>query len=67
MDKKALITGGFVFLIAQAFINLGIFVTFPQMASYAASKDSIQQLLQQVSIIQKDVSDIKNYLMSNKR
>ena len=52
MDKKTLLLYGFVFVIVQSLISLGVFVTFPQMTAYAASKDSIIQIEQQLQRIE---------------
>ena len=52
MDKRTLIYTGLVFGVVQSIVNLGIFVTFPQMAAYAVSKD-------QFSMVRDDVKEIK--------
>lgn len=61
MNKKQLATYGLAFIIIQTIISCGIFVTFPQMTAYAASKDSIEAIQQQLTRIEHKVDKIMGY------
>lgn len=58
MDNKKLITMGIAWLVIQTIISCGIFVTFPQMASYAVSKDSFSIIEKQLQRIEEKVDMI---------
>lgn len=45
MKYKKEITTGIVFVVIQFCISCGIFVTYPQMAAYAVSKDTMELVL----------------------
>lgn len=61
MNKKQLATYGVAFIVIQTIISCGIFVTFPQMTAYAASKDSIEAIQQQLTRIEHKVDKIMGY------
>lgn len=61
MNKKALITYGLVLVVIQTLLSCGIFVTFPQMTAYAASKDSIQQISEQLNRIEHKLDKVMGY------
>lgn len=61
MNKKQLATYGLAFIVIQTIISCGIFVTFPQMTAYAASKDSIEAIQQQLTRIEHKVDKIMGY------
>jgi hypothetical protein len=58
MDKKMLIVCGVVFSILPTLVNLGIFVTFPQMTAYAVSKDTMQIVLDKLNTIDYKIDKI---------
>lgn len=58
MDKKVLITQGLIYSIISAFINWGIFVTFPQMVAYAASKEDISKIETQLQRIEEKIDKL---------
>ena len=61
MDKKTLLSYGFVFFIIQALLSFGIFVTFPQMTAYAAPKDAIAQITEQLNRIERKIDKVMGY------
>jgi hypothetical protein len=61
MNKKTLITYGLVLVVIQTLLSCGIFVTFPQMTAYAASKDSIQQISEQLNRIEHKLDKVMGY------
>lgn len=61
MNKKTLIIYGLILVVVQGFISLGVFVTFPQMAAYAAPKDSIVQIEQQLNRIEEKIDKLMGY------
>lgn len=61
MDKKTLLVYGLVFAVIQAVLNLGVFVTFPQMTAYAASKESIMQIEEQLNRIESKIDKIMGF------
>lgn len=58
MDIKKITICGIIFLVIQAIINTGIFVTFPQMTTYAASKDSIAKIEAQLARIETKIDKL---------
>ncbi|MCD7779987.1 MAG: hypothetical protein LUH05_04875 [Candidatus Gastranaerophilales bacterium] len=58
MDYKKLIVAGLVFITVQFLISAHIFVTFSEMAAYAASKDNLVQLVNQLDRIEKKIDKI---------
>lgn len=58
MNKKTLFVYGFVVVIIQTLLSLGVFVTFPQMTAYAAPKDSIIQIEKQLQRIEEKIDKL---------
>ena len=52
MDKKMLTMYGMILIALQIVISLGIFVTYPQMTSYAVSKDTMDIVLKKLDQIE---------------
>lgn len=52
MKYKKEITTGVVFIVIQFCISCGIFVTYPQMAAYAVSKDTMELVLTKLNKIE---------------
>jgi len=61
MNIKQLTVYGLVFAVIQAIVSCGIFVTFPQMAAYAAPKDAIEQIHEQLNRIEHKVDKLMGY------
>lgn len=61
MDKKTLFYYGLVFLIIQSILSCNIFVTFSQMAAYAAPKDAIAQMTEQLNRIEHKLDKVMGY------
>lgn len=61
MNKKQLASYGLIIVIIQTLISCGIFVTFPQMTAYAASKDSIEQVREQLNRIEHKLDRVMGY------
>lgn len=61
MDKKTLIGYGLVLVVIQMLMGLKIFVTFTDMAAYAASKDSMQMVLERLDRIEHKLDKIIGY------
>ena len=61
MNKKQLVSYGLVLVVIQTLVSCGIFVTFPQMAAYAASKDSIEQVREQLTRIERKIDKVMGY------
>lgn len=61
MNKKELAVYGLVWLVIQASISCGIFVTYPQMAAYAVSKDNMQQIIERLNIIDHKLDKLMGY------
>lgn len=61
MDKKTLIVYGIIFMVVQFLISSGIFVTYQGMTAYAASKDSIQQIQEQLNRIEHKLDKVMGY------
>lgn len=61
MNKKQITLYGIIFIIIQSIISCGIFVTFPQMTSYAAPKDSILQIEQQLTRIEQKIDKLMGF------
>lgn len=57
-NTKKLIGLGLVWVVIQAIISAGIFVTFPQMEAYAASKDSFEQVVTHLENIEKKLDKL---------
>lgn len=55
MSNKKLLIYGIVYLVIQFLITAHIFVTFPEMTAYAASKDSVEQIMKQLTRIEEKV------------
>lgn len=61
MDKKTLIGYGLVLVVIQMLMGLKIFVTFTDMAAYAASKDSMQMVLERLDRIEHKLDKVIGY------
>ena len=61
MDKKTLIGYGLVLLVIQMLMSLKIFVTFTDMAAYAASKDSMQMIIERLDRIEHKLDKMAGY------
>mgnify|MGYP003306951498 CR=1 FL=1 len=61
MDRKAVTTMIVAFAVIQFLISCRIFVTFEGMAAYAASKDSIQQIQEQLNRIEHKLDKVMGY------
>lgn len=61
MNKKTLIFYGLVLVIIQILMNLKIFVTFTDMAAYAASKDSMQMIIERLDRIEHKIDKVVGY------
>lgn len=61
MNKKQLASYGLVLVVIQTLVSCGIFVTFPQMTAYAASKDSIEQVREQLTRIEHKIDKVMGY------
>lgn len=58
MDKKTLIVYGIVLLTIQVLVMLPIFVTYPSMTAYAASKDSIELITDSLNRIEEKIDKL---------
>lgn len=58
MEVRKLLISGIVFLVVQFLITAHIFVTFPEMSAYAASKDSIEQVINRLERIEHKLDKI---------
>lgn len=58
MNIKQLAMYGLVFTMIQAIISCGIFVTFPQMTAYAASKDDLTIIHSQLERIEHKIDKL---------
>lgn len=58
MNKKELIILGLVYITIQALLNLGVFVTFPQMTAYAAPRGDITKIEAQLTRIEDKVDSL---------
>lgn len=61
MDKKAVMVMIIAFAVIQFLISCRIFVTFEGMAAYAAPKDSIQQIQEQLNRIEHKLDKVMGY------
>lgn len=61
MDKRTLAIYGIVFLVLQFILNCGIFVRFSDMEAYAASKDSMVQITEQLTRIEQKIDKVMGY------
>ena len=61
MDKKAVWIYGIAFLIINLVMSLKIFVTFSDMAAYAASKDSLQLIMERLDRIEHKLDKMAGY------
>lgn len=52
------ITGGIVLIVIQVLISCGIFVTFPQMAAYAVSKDVMELVMEKLNRIETKLDNL---------
>lgn len=66
MNTKTITVYGLCFLVLQAIINCGIFVTFPQMAAYAVPKEQFKMILDDLKEIKQSQQIIINELIQNK-
>lgn len=57
MNKKLLV-GGIILYFLPTLMQLGIFVTFPQMTAYAVSKDTMQLVLDKLDTIDRKIDAI---------
>jgi hypothetical protein len=57
-DIKPLILAGIVWTVIQSLISCGIFITFKDMAAYAAPKDSIAVIENQLNRIEEKVDKL---------
>lgn len=55
---KSLTIGGVAVVVIQIIISCGLFVTFPQMAAYAVSKDNFNLILEQLKMLDLKVEKI---------
>lgn len=58
MDARKLIIFGIAYLVVQFLFTTHLFVTFPEMAAYAASKDSMEKVIEQLTRIENKVDKI---------
>lgn len=58
MNLKQITIYGLVFIVIQSLISCGIFVTFPQMAAYAASKDDLTSIHHQLQRIEEKIDKL---------
>lgn len=61
MDKRTLVIYGVAFLVLQLLLNCGIFVKFSDMTAYAASKDSVGQIIEQLTRIEYKLDKVMGY------
>ncbi len=61
MDKKTLMIYGIVFVVIQMLLSCNIFVTFSQMAAYAAPKDALTQITEQLNRIEHKIDKVMGY------
>ena len=58
MDLKKLAIYGIAFLIIQILISAHLFVTFAEMTDYAAPKDSVSQVREQLNRIEHKIDKL---------
>lgn len=58
MEAKKLIIFGIVYLVVQFLFTTHLFVTFPEMTAYAASKSSVEQIYKQLNRIEEKVDKL---------
>ena len=58
MNIKQITVYGLVFIVMQSIISCGIFVTFPQMTAYAASKDDLTSIHSQLQRIEEKIDKL---------
>lgn len=61
MDKKQLVVFGLAMVVIQSIISCGIFVTYPQMTAYAADKDDITVIHNQLQRIETKLDKLMGY------
>ena len=61
MDKKAIWLYGLAFLIINLVMSLKIFVTFSDMAAYAASKDAMSLVIERLDRIEHKLDRVIGY------
>jgi len=61
MDKKTLVGYGFILVAIQIIVGLKIFVTFTDMTAYAASKDTIQMVIERLDRIEHKLDKVIGY------
>lgn len=61
MDKKAVTIMFIAFTVIQFLISCRIFVTFEGMTAYAAPKDAIQQIQEQLNRIEHKLDKVMGY------
>lgn len=52
---------GIVFVVIQMLLSCNIFVTFAQMAAYAAPKDALEQITIQLNRIENKLDKVMGY------
>ena len=61
LDKKTLWVYGIVVVVIQTLLSCNIFVTFSQMAAYAAPKDALEQITIQLNRIEHKLDKVMGY------
>lgn len=61
MEKKHFIIYGLVYLVTQTLISTGIFVTFPQMTAYAAPKETLKAIYENLQRIEMKLDKMMGY------
>lgn len=61
MNKKELATYGLVLIVIQSLVSCGIFVTYPQMAAYAVSKDNMELVIERLNVIDRKLDKLMGY------
>lgn len=61
MNKKELATYGLVLVVIQVLVSCGVFVTYPQMAAYAVSKDNMQLIIERLNVIDHKLDALMGY------
>ena len=58
MDMKKLAIYGIAFIIAEILVSAHFFVTFAEMTAYAAPKDSVAQVQEQLNRIEHKIDKL---------
>lgn len=61
MNKKTLFIYGLALIVIQMLMGLKIFVTFTDMVAYAASKDSMQMVIERLDRIEHKLDKVIGY------